>query len=228
MAKKSISSNAILAAAVMLSGGYFAHALKPTVSLADIRPKMELERLVPPAFGSWKEIPSLRPVLPDPSVQAVIDTAYTQTLARVYVNAQGQQVMLSIAYGKDQNSESTAAHRPEFCYTGQGFTVQDIGTHTAQLPGHQLTMRRLVGTRQNYVEQISYWVTLDETSTLPGLGRKLAQLQYGLKGQIADGMLMRVSTAATQKDEADKIHDAFVRDLEQQVPPIFRARFFGS
>ena len=33
-------------------------------------------------------------------------------------------------------------------------------------------MRQLVGIRDNYTEQISYWVTLDDRATLPGLGRK--------------------------------------------------------
>lgn len=228
MAQKNISVSILLATAVMLGGTYFGEALKPHVSLADIKPKLDLDKLIPSQFGRWKEDPSLRPVLPDPTVQAVIETAYSQTLARVYVNDVGQRVMLSIAYGRDQNSESTAAHRPEFCYTGQGFTVKDIGVHDTDIDGHRLTMRRLVGTRANYVEQISYWVTLDEKATLPGLGRKLAQIQYGLKGQIADGMLVRVSTSGFSKEESDKVHDDFVRDMENQMPAVFRARFFGS
>lgn len=228
MTQKNFSMSVVLAAAVMLAGGYLGEALKPKVSLADIKPKIVLEQLIPLQFGQWKEVPSMRPLLPDPTVQAVLETAYTQTLARVYVNARGQLVMLTVAYGKDQNSESTAAHRPEFCYTGQGFTVQDIGLHDAQLTKHHLTMRRLVGTRQNYVEQISYWVTLDETATLPGIGRKLAQIQYGLKGQIADGMLVRVSTAGLPSGDAEKVQDEFIRDMENQMPSGFRARFFGA
>jgi len=228
MTQKNFSVSVILAAAVMLGGSYFGEALKPKVSLADIKPKIVLEQLIPLQFGQWKEVPSMRPLLPDPTVQAVLESAYTQTLARVYVNERGQHVMLTVAYGKDQNSESTAAHRPEFCYTGQGFTVQDVGIHEAQLAGHQLTMRRLVGTRQSYVEQISYWVTLDEKATLPGIGRKLAQIQYGLKGQIADGMLVRVSTAGLPQGDAEKVQDGFIRDMEKQMPSGFRARFFGA
>ena len=228
MALKNVPLSLILASIVMLGGLGVSEKLKPTVSLADIKPKLVLEDLVPPGFGRWKEVPNLRPVLPDPTVQAVINSAYSQTLARVYVNDKGQQVMLSIAYGKDQNSESTAAHRPEFCYTGQGFTVEDKGDHVATLPAHNLTTRHLVGIRGNYVEHISYWVTLDEQATLPGLGRKLAQLRYGLHGQIADGMLMRVSTAGADPVASLKLHDEFIHDLEQQVPAGFRARFFGS
>jgi len=228
MAAKNHFVGLVLASACMFGAAYCAEALKPTVSLADIRPKIMLDQLIPTQFGEWKEVPSLRPVLPDPTVQKVIESAYSQTLARGYVNENGQIVMLTVAYGKDQNSESTAAHRPEFCYTGQGFTVQELGVHQAQLANHALTMRQLVGTRENYVEHISYWVTLDDKATLPGLGRKLAQLRFGLHGQIADGMLVRVSSAGRDAKVAEQAHDAFIRDLEQQIPPAFRSRFFGS
>jgi EpsI family protein len=228
MAAKNSYVGLVLASVCMFGAAYCAEALKPTVSLADIRPAVVLEQLIPTQFGGWKEVPSLRPVLPDPSVQKVIESAYTQTLARGYVNDKGQVVMLTVAYGKDQNSESTAAHRPEFCYTGQGFMVRDLGIHQAQLANHALTMRQLVGTNENYVEQISYWVTLDDKATLPGLGRKLAQLRFGLHGQIADGMLVRVSSAGRDPHAAELAHDAFIRDLEQQIPSAFRPRFFGS
>lgn len=228
MAAKNSYVGLVLASACMFGAAYCAETLKPTVSLADIRPKVVLDQLIPAQFGGWKEVPSLRPVLPDPTLQKVIESAYTQTLARGYVNDKGQVVMLTVAYGKDQNSESTAAHRPEFCYTGQGFSIQDLGVHQAQLAGHVLTMRQLVGTRENYVEHISYWVTLDDKATLPGLGRKLAQVRFGLHGQIADGMLVRVSSASRDPHAAELAHDAFIRDLEQQIPSTFRPRFFGS
>src|SRR5574343_1325133 len=208
MAMKKGMVGLVLASACMLGAAYLSEALRPTQSLADVRPAIVLEQLVPMEFGGWKAEPSLTPLLPDPSVQRVIESAYSQTLARGYVNDKGQVVMLTIAYGKDQNSESTAAHRPEFCYTGQGFTVHELGVHQAQLAGHALTMRQLVGTRDNYTEQISYWVTLDDQATLPGLGRKIAQLRYGLQGQIADGMLVRVSTASRDPKLSEQLHDA--------------------
>lgn len=228
MAAKNSFVGLVLAAACMFGAAYCAEALKPTQSLADIRPKIVLDELIPSQFGKWKEVPALRPVLPDPTLQKVIESAYSQTFGRGYVNDKGQVIMLAVAYGKDQNSESTAAHRPEFCYTGQGFTVKDIGVHQAHMADHSLIMRQLVGTRGNYTEHISYWVTLDDKATLPGLGRKIAQIRFGLHGQIADGMLVRVSSAGTDPQLAEQAHDAFLRDLEQQIPSAFRPRFFGS
>jgi EpsI family protein len=218
----------VLAALLMLGGVAASEALKPRQSMADMKPKLVLAELVPPSFGVWREVRSMQPVMPDPTVQAIIDMTYSEVLARAYVNDLGQVVMLTIAYGKDQNSEATAAHRPEFCYTGQGFSIKNKGVHEAQLATHALEVQQLVGTKQGYVEPISYWVTLAESATLPGLGRKLAQLRYGLQGQVADGMLVRVSSPNRDLDKAYELHDRFIRDLEQQIPISFRARFFGA
>ncbi len=219
----------LLAAALMVGSLGASQALKPTVSLADIKPKIHLNQLLPSDFGNWRELKSVTPTLPDPTVQATLDATYSQTFARAYINRQGYVVMLTVAYGSDQNSEATAAHRPEFCYRGSGFTIDDIGTSTVDLPNRHLVVRRLVGTLPNYTEKISYWVTLDEVATLPGLGRKLAQIRHGLHGQIADGMLVRVS--APQEPDGPSsfdIQEQFLRDLFQQVPAEFRSRIFGA
>lgn len=226
--KAHVPASVVLAAALMFGAAAAGELLKPHVQLADTKPKLELQALVPSTFSGWRELKDVTPVLPDPTVQAVLDATYSQTLARTYVNDRGQHVMLTIAYGSDQNSEATAAHRPEFCYAGAGFRVREHGTHAINLGAQSLTVRQLIGTRENRVEPISYWVTLDESATLPGIGRKLAQIRYGLKGQIADGMLIRVSTVDANVDAAYAVHDEFIRDLHNHLPESFRARFFGA
>lgn len=218
----------VLVTLLMLGGVGASEALKPRASMADMKPKLVLAELVPPSFGRWREVKSMQAVLPDPSTQAIIDMTYSDVVTRAYVNDAGQVVMLTIAYGKDQNSEATAAHRPEFCYTGQGFTIKNRGVHVAKLANHSISLQQLVGSKQGYVEPISYWVTLAESATLPGLGRKLAQLRYGLQGMVADGMLVRISSPDGDLERAYQLHDTFIRDLEQQIPDVFRARFFGA
>lgn len=223
-----LSASIVIAAVMMVGSIAGAVALKPTVHIADLKPKLVLEDVIPKQFGDWQEVPGVQQVLPDPVAQAVIEATYSQTLARAYINSKGAVVLMSVAYGSDQNSEATAAHRPEFCYVGQGFTITDKGAREVEMFGHKVPMRLLSGTRESYSEQISYYVTLDETATLPGLGRKLAQLNYGLRGKIADGMLVRISTPNVSEDEAIAIHNGFLRDLNQSVPPAFRSRVFGA
>jgi len=78
------------------------------------------------------------------------------------------------------------------------------------------------------IEPITYWVTLDESAALPGITRKLHQIRYGLKGQIPDGMLVRVSSISSQYDEAYAIQQGFLDQLYQAVPAEVRTRYFGS
>ncbi len=224
---RKISLPVMFAAAMMLVGLPLAMALKPTHFIADSKPMLVLAKVVPITLPNWQELKDFQAVVPDPTVQAVIDATYSQTLTRAFINGNGQIMMLTIAYGRDQNSESTAAHRPEFCYAGAGFQMTQLGTKVFNLGKNQLTVRHMLAQRAAYQEKISYWVTLDETATLPGMGRKLAQIRYGLSGRIADGMLVRLSSPNMSEEEALKMHAAFLAELHDAISPGFRSRIFG-
>lgn len=204
--------------------------LRPTVRLADVKSRVNLEQQIPSRFGAWEVDRTMVPILPSPDVQSRLDEIYTQVLARTYVNRRGQRVMLSIAYGSDQGSEATAVHRPEFCYSAQGFKVDAVGSGVVSLDDRKVPTRWLIGHLGPRREPISYWVTLDESATLPGLGRKLTQLAYGLAGEIPDGMLVRVSNiaAAGDDDASFALHKQFVQELKDAVPAGVRNRYFGQ
>jgi EpsI family protein len=225
---RKISLPVMLAAALMMIGLPLAMALKPTKFIADAKPILVLEEVVPLALPSWQELKDFRAAIPDPTVKEVIDATYSQTLTRAYINSKGQVMMLTLAYGRDQNSEATAAHRPEFCYAGNGFHMTDLGTKLFNLGNRGLTVRHMLAQRDAYQEKISYWVTLDETATLPGLGRKLAQFRYGLSGRIADGMLVRLSSPNMTEEEALQAHAGFLSELSNAVSTGFRSRIFGG
>jgi len=212
----------------MLLAAWLGHALQPTRSLANELPPIDLQTQVPRSFAQWQPDDSTVPLIPDPTLQARIDSVYSQTLARTYVNPEGERVMLTIAYGSDQSSEATAVHRPEFCYSAQGFRVRPDGVAQVSLAHGAVTVQRLVGTLGRRIEPISYWVTLDHEATLPGIHRKLAQIRYGLNGLIADGMLVRVSTLDPVTARSYAVQDRFLRDLAEAVPPHVRQRYFGS
>jgi EpsI family protein len=202
--------------------------LKPTTRLAEIKPAIELEKQIPETFGEWRVDKSIRPVLPDPGLQAMLDSLYSQTLARTYINPRGERIMLSIAYGSDQGNEATAVHRPEFCYSAQGFKVRLLAKETMAVSGTVVPVARVLAQLGQRNEPITYWVTLDEVATLPGFGRKLQQLRFGLKGEIPDGMLVRVSSISNDQDAAFKLQQRFIEQMYTALPPGVRTRYFGS
>ncbi len=150
--------------ALMLAGLGLAEWLTPRRVLADELPPINLAQNVPESFGRWKVDPSVVPVLPDPTVTEQLDALYSETLNRTYIREDGARVMLSIAYGKNQNSASTAAHRPEFCYSAQGFVVKQSVKDKVQVMDHNLRVVRLLATAGQRREPITFWVTLGKTA----------------------------------------------------------------
>jgi len=218
----------LLVAALMVGATVAANTYKPTNRLADHKPKIELDQQIPKTFGDWTEDLSQIPILPNPQVQAKLDVLYSSTLARTYRNKAGQRVMLSIAYGSDQSSEATSVHRPEFCYSAQGFKVNNLGETTAAIGNRNLNVQRLRGVLGQRREPITYWITLDETATLPGFSRKYEQLRFGLRGQIPDGLLFRVSSIGNDDSEGFKLQEQFLNDLAASMDPSILKRYFGS
>lgn len=218
----------LLLVALMLLAAAVGEFMRPTYRLSEHKAPIKLDTQIPEAFGDWKIDRSIVPVLPDPGLQAMLDSLYSQTLARTYINAEGQRMMLSIAYGSDQSNEATAVHRPEFCYSAQGFRVAGDGTAVVDIGGSLVPVARLIARLGQRVEPITYWVTLDEAATLPGLGRKLQQIRYGLKGEIPDGMLVRISSISSTPEQAYGRQQAFLNQLHEAIPANVRARYFGS
>lgn len=217
-----------LALGLMACGAVAAKAMRPTVHMSELLPKFELEALFPREFGEWQVDPHQAVVLPSPDVQKALNAIYNQVLSRTYVDRQGRRVMLSVAYGGDQ-SDGTKIHRPENCYPGQGFSITNnhVGA-VALVDAAPLPVRRLVATLPGRVEPITYWMMIGEEPTLSSLGNKLAQLRFGIRGYIADGMLIRVSSISRETDEAYGLHDRFIQQLRRAVEPNQRKRVFGS
>ena len=217
-----------LIAVLMLATALAAINFKPTNRMAEHKPKIELEQQIPKSFADWSEDTSQVPILPNPQVQAKLDVLYSATLARTYQNKTGQRIMLSIAYGSDQSSEATAVHRPEFCYSAQGFKISNLGEALATIGTRRLNVQRMLGVLGKRREPITYWITIDETTTRPGFSRKYQQMRYGLRGQIPDGLLFRVSSIGSDDAESFRLHDQFLNDLAANMESSILERYFGN
>lgn len=213
---------------LMVAAFAAAQAWTPRTKLADSRSRVVLESMFPRQFADWRVDDRMPVQLVSPDQAAVLDKIYNQTLSRTYVNPQGERVMLSVAYGGDQ-SDGTRAHRPEVCYPAQGFEM--LANARARLSfgeaGPTMEVRRLVARLGGRIEPITYWVTVGEYTATSGTEQKLAQLRYGVRGTIPDGMLMRVSTIDSKADRAYALQDRFVRDLRDAMAPADAPLAFG-
>ena len=213
--KPSLKSLYILT--LMFLAAIFSSILSPKELMAEKQVKFNLETLVPKQFNSWKIDESLIPIIKSADLQSSLNKLYTQLLDRTYINDKGQRIMLTIAYGNNQGNDDFQVHRPEFCYISQGFWLNESLEDNINLGKGKLSVRRLEATKGRRIEPITYWITVGEKATLPGFGRKLAQLSYGLTGKIPDGMLVRVSSIMDDRQGAYKLHDEFIKELIQSI-----------
>lgn len=217
----------LLLGLLMLGSAAATRMLTPSVRMADTRQRFSLERMIPASFGDWRIDTTLAPLRVDPATQARLDRIYNQTLARTYVNRAGQRVMLSLAYGGDQD-DNTGLHRPELCYAAQGFELRrDRAGRLATRHG-TLPVRRLLAVNGARSEPITYWITVGDEAIRPGIEQKLRQLRFGLGGTVPDGMLVRVSSLDADADAAYLVQARFVDDLLDALNPAARKRLAGA
>jgi EpsI family protein len=143
------------------------------------------------------------------------------------VNAQGQRVMLSIAYGGDQ-SKQLQLHLPEVCYVAQGFDMLKNRADQLSTGYGTVPVKRLVARQNMRNEPITYWVTIGDKAVMSGVDQKLSRLMYGLSGRIPDGMLVRVSTIGTDEAGAYALQDRFVNEMLGALDRNGRARLMGA
>ncbi|QGZ41783.1 EpsI family protein [Pseudoduganella flava] len=213
--------------AMMASAAAISYAVAPTAKMADRRGQFDLETRIPREFGDWKVDPTIVPLQVDPDTQARLNRIYNQTLSRTYINRDGERVMLSIAYGGDQ-SDNMGVHKPEVCYVAQGFDVRRNEVGEVATPHGNLPVRQLLAVTGARSEPITYWITIGDKITRPGIDQRLQELKIGLTGVVPDGMLVRVSTLDTDTSHAYGVQADFIRALIDRLPAADRARLIGT
>lgn len=210
--------------ALVVAAG-LAVALKPVPRPPD--PGFVLERLVPQAFGDWRLDASIVPIPPSPDVQANLDKLYDQIVNRTYVNSRGDRIMLSIAYGGDQ-SDSLKAHRQEVCYSAQGFNIVELLQGEVEAAGRHIPVARLLAVKGGRSEPVTYWFTMGDRVVMSRPGRLVAQLWYGLQGEIPDGMLVRISNLSVNSGASYVAHADFLNAMLGALDPGTLARVAGN
>jgi EpsI family protein len=224
---QAIKLSHLLIGLAMLAAAGLAVALTPRLKLADQGPMVSLEAMIPKQFGEWKLEETMASLIVSPDVQALLDSIYSQTLTRNYVNDKGERIMLSIAYGNDQ-SYSSQVHRPEMCYPAQGFEIKSMSKDSIDFSGAKLPVMKLVATQGPRIEPITYWVMIGDSAVRGNMEQHFARLKYGLTGKIPYGLLVRVSTISANESESYRTQEQFVRDMLGAVPKQYRKVLTGS
>ena len=222
-----VRRRALLAALLMGGALAAAEAARPRQRLTDELGLLDLEMAFPVRFGEWQVDTRVPVQLVSPDLAQFIARIYSATLSRLYVNAQGERIMLSVAYGGDQ-SDATRAHRPEVCYPAQGFEIVSDGRALVGTAAGPLSVRRLVARAASRSEPITYWVVVGTRTALSGTEQKLAQLSYGLRGVVPDGLLVRVSSLSAEPEPAHALQARFITQLSQALHPAVQPRIIGA
>ncbi|MFZ5595220.1 MAG: exosortase-associated protein EpsI, B-type [Pseudomonadota bacterium] len=212
---------------LMVLAAVLTKAVTPIVHISESRPALMLSEAIPLQFGEWKEEKNLASVVVNPQMEATIKRIYAQTLSRTYVNSDGERIMLSIAYGNDQR-DAVQLHYPEVCYPAQGFQV--ISNRQGVLVTSQGTIpvRRLETNFSNKrFEPVTYWTTVGDEAVTGGISKKIAEMRYGLKGEIPDGLLFRISSINTDTQAAFALQDSFTKALLNELQSDMRLRLAG-
>ena len=208
----------LLIVVLMVGASALAAALQPTQRMGDLRPPFDLDHIIPEQFGEWRREALPVAQIVDPQMQQSLDMLYSTVFAHNSVNARGERVMLSIAYGKEQTKQSQV-HLPEVCYPAQGFRIAN--RHKAELLAAEgsIPVMRMVATAGGRTEPITYWIRLGDAIVRGGLEQKLLTVREGLAGRIPDGLLFRVSSLGADTQAAYTVHQQFVDQLLRAVPP---------
>jgi EpsI family protein len=208
----------------------FAWWLTPHVTWFEHIGSPQFEKVIPKQFGDWVEVTDvIGSAIIDPEQQEALNNLYTQIVGRTYLHKpSGRQVMLSLAYG-DNQTFSKQLHRPESCYSSQGFKIESMHEEVLKTSIFPISVWRMTASRSSILEQVTYFIRIgDKVISGPSGALNLARMGMGLKGYIADGLLFRVSEVADDDKLSNQLSDQFINDLLKALNPEQRKMFIGQ
>ena len=190
----------------------------------------QFEQIIPKNFAGWTQVSDQSSkVIVNPQQQEALDDLYTQIVSRTYLQqGTGRLLMLSLAYGDNQKF-SKLLHRPESCYSSQGFNILSLHAEQMHVYGRAIEVNRMTAQVSNRQEQVSYFIRIgDRVMSGPPSNLNLARMHMGLKGFIADGLLFRISEISNDDKSSHQLQDQFINDLFTVLSPAQQAMLIGS
>ena len=225
--KVNVPRRALVLGGLMVATSVAAKLAMPTPQITADSQLPDLERLIPEAFSGWQIDRGIVPLTVSPEVAQMLGTLYDRTLSRTYVNPKGERIMLSIAYGANQ-SRALQLHKPEVCYSAQGFRLSGVEKGQWQVTGMSIPTMHLVGALGNRIEPVTYWMRIGDDIARGWFEQNRVRLKYGVRGTIPDGVLFRISNISSNPKAAYELQRQFVAQLVAVMTPEARNMFIGA
>lgn len=217
-----------LALSIMLGSVALAEIFRPVKFWSEHLGEPRYAQIVPKAFGDWVEMPNAGRVVVDPVQAENLARLYTETLARTYLHKpSGRVLMLSIAYGRDQSSD-TQLHTPQQCYPSQGFRIIEEADSSLKSTYGELKAVRMVTRLGERPEPLTFFIRVGDSVVRGSKERNLARLRMAMQGYLVDGMLLRVSEISFHQERAFALQAQFIDDLLRAVRPDDRSKLIGT
>jgi EpsI family protein len=140
--------------------------------------------------------------------------------------------MLALAYGSHQRQEMKI-HRPELCYTSQGYAVLQKSDVTIAFPKlASVQAARMLVTAPGRSEAVSYWIRIGDLHSDSAWKTRAYLFSEGMQGRVVDGMLVRVSQvvpdAAATTATRYELQERFLGELLDAMPADARRLLVGA
>lgn len=214
----------MIAGGALATTSLLANLRRPDVPLRMLKPGTKLDDLFPKKIDDWEYEGSNGLILPPPD--QLRDRIYNSLLTRYYASPTTLPIMMLIAYSGQQDGV-LQVHRPEVCYPASGYDI--VESHIDPLDtGHGLTIpSHFISARSNSRhEQLIYWTRIGNAFPARWWQQHVAVAEENLHGRVPDGVLVRISTAASSDKDALIVLNRFTQSmLAMLTPPALRVLF---
>lgn len=213
-----VSRRHMLIGGVLAAASGVAYANLPRPAAKPVDPDL-FEKLVPTRVGQYDVISKSGVVLPPPDT--LRDRLYDNLATRVYQAPAGEPIMLLLAYNNTQDGV-LQVHRPEVCYPVGGYTLTPTREVALGVPGPTFPANFFTATGPDRVEQVAYFTRLGDAYPRSWAEQRMSVIRANLKGNIPDGMLMRVSMLSPDSGPALSALSAFANLFIAAAPTALR------
>jgi EpsI family protein len=220
----SFSRRNVVAGGLMLGAAALAYARTPQ-STAPRSKKGAIDAALPKQIGGWAFESTSGLVLPPPD--SLSDRLYDEIATRVYVGPDLPPVMMLIAYSNVQDG-MLQVHRPETCYPVGGFELSDPRIVDLGVGGgRSIPCRFFTASGVSRTEQVMYWTRIGDE--IPGrwLDQRMAVVRANLRGEVPDGVLVRLSMVGPDAAAAIPMLQRFAVGMLGGVPAPTRRLLVG-